>query len=108
MLLIIGFLVIIMKKKWSIGLMTGTANDGNIDIAALQTDGDKIINFGPFELFSYKDKEIKSIKVIDLILLALEKNQIFIGYILKNELHLNPPKSKEILMDSSLEIVYIS
>jgi hypothetical protein len=60
-------------------------------------------------IFKYMDtKEIKSIKVIDLILLALEKNQIFIGYILKDELHLNPPKSKEILMDSSLEIVYIS
>ena len=58
MLLILGFLEIIMKKKWSIGLMTGTANDGNIDIAALQTDGDKIINFGPFELLSYEDKEI--------------------------------------------------
>ena len=50
-----------MKREWSIGLMTGTANDGNIDIAALQTDGNKIINFGPFELFSYEDKEIKDL-----------------------------------------------
>jgi anhydro-N-acetylmuramic acid kinase len=68
MLLILGFLEIIMKKKWSIGLMTGTANDGNIDIAALQTDGDKIINFGPFELLSYEDKEIK-----DLIFLTYQE-----------------------------------
>ena len=50
-----------MKKNWSIGLMTGTSNDGNIDIAALQTDGNKIIDFGPFELFSYGDMEIKEI-----------------------------------------------
>ena len=50
-----------MKKNWSIGLMTGTSNDGNIDIAALQTDGNKIIDFGPFELFSYEDMEIKEL-----------------------------------------------
>ena len=41
--------------------MTGTSNDGNIDIAALQTDGNKIIDFGPFELFSYEDMEIKEL-----------------------------------------------
>ena len=50
-----------MKKNWSIGLMTGTSNDGNIDIAALQTDGNKILDFGPFELFSYEDVEIKEL-----------------------------------------------
>ena len=50
-----------MKKNWSIGLMTGTSNDGNIDIAALQTDGNKILELGPFELFSYEDMEIKEI-----------------------------------------------
>jgi len=52
-------------------------------------------------------KKIKTIKVTDLILLALEKNQIFIGYVLNDKLYLNPPKSKEILMDNSLELVYI-
>ena len=39
-----------MKKDWSIGLMTGTVNDGNIDIAALRTDGEEIFEFGPYEL----------------------------------------------------------
>ena len=59
-------------------------------------------------IFKYMDtKEIKSIKVIDLILLALEKNQIFIGYILNDQLYLNPPKHKELSMNNSLEIVYI-
>jgi len=59
-------------------------------------------------IFKYLDtKGIKSIKVTDLILLALEKNQIFIGYVFQDKLHLNPPKSEEISVDESLELVYI-
>ena len=59
-------------------------------------------------IFKYLDtKGIKSIKVTDLILLALEKNQIFIGYVFQDKLHLNPPKSEEISIDESLELVYI-
>jgi hypothetical protein len=59
-------------------------------------------------IIKYLDtKKNKTIKVTDLILLALEKNQIFIGYVLNDKLYLNPPKSKEILMDNSLELVYI-
>ena len=50
-----------MTLQWSIGLMTGTVNDGYIDIAALRTDGSKIVEFGPFELFPYEDKEIKKL-----------------------------------------------
>ena len=50
-----------MSLKWSIGLMTGTVNDGYIDIAAIRTDGTDIIEFGPFELFPYKDQTIKEI-----------------------------------------------
>jgi len=50
-----------MKKDWSIGLMTGTANDGNIDIAAIRTDGEKIIEFGPYELFPYENKKIREL-----------------------------------------------
>ena len=33
-----------MTLKWSIGLMTGTVNDGFIDIAALRTDGKMLLN----------------------------------------------------------------
>ena len=59
-------------------------------------------------IFKYLDtKEIKSIKVTDLILLALEKNQIFIGYVFQDKLHINPPKSEEISIDESLELVYV-
>ena len=50
-----------MSLKWSIGLMTGTVNDGYIDIAALRTDGTDVVEFGPFELFPYKDKTIKEL-----------------------------------------------
>ena len=50
-----------MSLKWSIGLMTGTVNDGFIDIAALRTDGTDVVEFGPFELFPYKDQAIKEL-----------------------------------------------
>ena len=53
-------------KTWSIGLMTGTVNDGFIDVAALKTDGHKIIEYGPFELIPYQDKHIQS-KIIETI-----------------------------------------
>ena len=48
-----------MSLKWSIGLMTGTVNDGFIDIAALRTDGKNVVEFGPYELSAYKDQSIK-------------------------------------------------
>ena len=50
-----------MSLKWTIGLMTGTVNDGYIDIAALRTNGTDVVEFGPFELFPYKDKTIKEL-----------------------------------------------
>ena len=53
------------------------------------------------------NSKISKLKVTDLILLTLEKNQTFIGYILNDKLYLNPPKSEEILMNISLELVYI-
>jgi anhydro-N-acetylmuramic acid kinase len=42
-----------MTAIWTIGLMTGTVLDGNIDIAMLQTDGETIGRFGPFRLAPY-------------------------------------------------------
>ena len=44
--------------------MTGTVNDGFIDVAALKTDGHKIIEYGPFELITYQDKNIK-LKILE-------------------------------------------
>ena len=59
-------------------------------------------------IFNYSiNNKTTILKVTDLILLVLEKNQIFIGYVSQDKLHLNPPKSEEILIDESLELVYI-
>ena len=42
-----------MKPIWSVGLMTGTVLDGNIDVALLATDGERIEAFGPYALVPY-------------------------------------------------------
>ncbi|ALA16677.1 MULTISPECIES: anhydro-N-acetylmuramic acid kinase [unclassified Chelatococcus] len=41
------------KPVWAIGLMTGTALDGQIDIAAVRTDGERIDALGPYALSPY-------------------------------------------------------
>lgn len=38
---------------WSIGLMTGTVLDGNVDVAAVRTDGEHIQELGPWMLIPY-------------------------------------------------------
>lgn len=42
---------------WCIGLMTGTALDGEIDVALLETDGTGITSFGPFLQVPYGDTD---------------------------------------------------
>ena len=42
-----------MTARWSLGLMTGTVLDGNIDIAMLRTDGITVAEFGPWTLAEY-------------------------------------------------------
>lgn len=42
-----------MEPIWTIGLMTGTVLDGNIDIAMVRTDGESIESFGPYTLAPY-------------------------------------------------------
>ena len=49
-----------MKPVWAIGLMTGTVLDGNIDIAAVQTDGVEVTAFGGWRLAPYP-AEIRSL-----------------------------------------------
>lgn len=41
------------EPGWFIGLMTGTVLDGNIDVAAIRTDGDGVVEFGPWTLAPY-------------------------------------------------------
>lgn len=38
---------------WAVGLMTGTVLDGYIDVALIKTDGERIIEFGPYSLEPY-------------------------------------------------------
>ena len=42
-----------MNPIWSVGLMTGTVLDGNIDVALLKTDGERIETFGAYALVPY-------------------------------------------------------
>jgi anhydro-N-acetylmuramic acid kinase len=42
-----------MTAAWHIGLMTGTVLDGNIDVAAIRTDGVAVVEFGPWRLAPY-------------------------------------------------------
>lgn len=39
-----------MEPIWSVGLMTGTVLDGNIDVAMLRTDGERVAEFGAWRL----------------------------------------------------------
>ncbi|RYE82017.1 MAG: anhydro-N-acetylmuramic acid kinase, partial [Hyphomicrobiales bacterium] len=45
-----------MQPAWAIGLMTGTVLDGNIDIAAIRTDGTVVAEFGPWRLSPYRQE----------------------------------------------------
>lgn len=42
---------------WAIGLMTGTALDGFVDVALIHTDGRSVSTFGEFGLFSYSNED---------------------------------------------------
>lgn len=42
-----------MDNRWCVGLMTGTVLDGNIDVALLRTDGERIAEFGTHALYPY-------------------------------------------------------
>jgi anhydro-N-acetylmuramic acid kinase len=42
-----------MQAMWSVGLMTGTVLDGNIDVALLKTDGETVETFGAYTLAPY-------------------------------------------------------
>jgi anhydro-N-acetylmuramic acid kinase len=42
-----------MEPIWTVGLMTGTVLDGNIDVAIIKTDGETVTEFGPYTLAPY-------------------------------------------------------
>ncbi len=45
-----------MQPIWAVGLMTGTVLDGNIDVALLKTDGERIESFGAYMLAPYAEE----------------------------------------------------
>lgn len=45
-----------MQPIWAVGLMTGTVLDGNIDVALIKTDGERVAEFGPYALVPYPAK----------------------------------------------------
>ncbi|RWM10645.1 MAG: anhydro-N-acetylmuramic acid kinase [Mesorhizobium sp.] len=42
-----------MEPIWAVGLMTGTVLDGNIDVALIKTDGERIADSGTYTLAPY-------------------------------------------------------
>ena len=54
------------RARWSLGLMTGTALDGEIDVALIQTDGERVSELGPWALVPYEPE------TLDLIERAVE------------------------------------
>jgi anhydro-N-acetylmuramic acid kinase len=44
-----------VEPIWAVGLMTGTVLDGNIDVALLRTDGERIEAFGAYDLVPYPE-----------------------------------------------------
>ncbi|WP_306118898.1 MULTISPECIES: anhydro-N-acetylmuramic acid kinase [unclassified Roseitalea] len=42
-----------MEARWAVGLMTGTVLDGNIDVALIRTDGERVAAFGAYTLAPY-------------------------------------------------------
>ncbi|MGB2197828.1 MAG: CASTOR/POLLUX-related putative ion channel [Flavobacteriaceae bacterium] len=60
-------------------------------------------------IFDYLEyNQSNSFSVRELILMALEKNQTFIGCILNDELFLNPPKNQTFELNETLELVYLA
>ncbi|MBB4145293.1 anhydro-N-acetylmuramic acid kinase [Rhizobium rhizoryzae] len=49
-----------MQPIWAVGLMTGTVLDGNIDVALLKTDGERIEEFGAYTLAPY-DQSVRDL-----------------------------------------------
>lgn len=51
-----------LDPEWSVGLMTGTVLDGNIDVALLKTDGRRIHEFGTYTLAPYSPDTVELLR----------------------------------------------
>jgi len=52
----------INSGKWAVGLMTGTVLDGFIDVALIKTNGEQILELGPYALEPYEDGTVDLLK----------------------------------------------
>lgn len=60
-------------------------------------------------VFNYLEhNQFESFSVTDLILMTLEKNQTFIGYILDDKLYLNPTKNQIIKYNKTLSLIFLA
>ena len=60
-------------------------------------------------VFDYLEhNQFESFSVTDLILMTLEKNQTFIGYILDDKLYLNPTKNQIIKYNKTLSLIFLA
>lgn len=50
------------SQVWAVGLMTGTAVDGYIDVALLRTDGQSISEFGEYTLAPYEPGTVEQLR----------------------------------------------
>ena len=46
------------EARWAVGLMTGTVLDGNIDVALIKTDGQRVCDFGHYTLAPYRKSTV--------------------------------------------------
>ncbi len=51
-----------VRPAWAIGLMTGTVLDGYIDVALINTDGERIERFGSYQLAPYAQGTVALLK----------------------------------------------
>ena len=47
---------------WTVGLMTGTVLDGQIDVALVKTDGQSIAEFGEYALRPYQSETVELLR----------------------------------------------
>ncbi|MBN9070521.1 MAG: anhydro-N-acetylmuramic acid kinase [Rhizobiales bacterium] len=51
-----------MTPIWAVGLMTGTVLDGNIDVALIRTDGERVAEFGDYMLAPYEPAVVRMLE----------------------------------------------
>lgn len=56
----------------------------------------------------HKYNQYKKLNITDMKIMTLEKNQTFIGFVINDKLHLNPPINQTIDFNDTLSLVYLA